>query len=34
MEKEGGKVRAYYCPSGRLLEDVLTDEFGDVIALA
>lgn len=33
-KKEGGKVRAYYCPSGRLLENVLTDEFGDVIALA
>ena len=33
-KKEGGKVRACYCPSGRLLEDVLTDDFGDVTALA
>ena len=33
-KKEGGNVMACYCPSGRLLEDVLTDDFGDVTALA
>lgn len=31
---DGGKVRAYYLPHGMALEDVLVDEYDDVVALA
>ena len=33
-KKDGGKVRACYCPSGSLLEHVLTDDFNDIVMLA
>ncbi|MDE7339132.1 MAG: CRISPR-associated protein Cas5 [Lachnospiraceae bacterium] len=31
---DGGKVRAYYFPQNTALEDVLVDEYGDIVALA
>lgn len=33
-KKKGGKVKAYYCPPARQLENVLTDDFSDVVMLA
>ena len=31
---DGGKVRAYYFPQNTAIEDVLVDEYGDIVALA
>ena len=33
-KKDGGKVRVYYFPQGELIKNVLTDTYGDLVALA